>query len=179
MSRNLNSRNPLKNISQNPPSRKIVGAGGVMITEKRCPIPFNRKMVSPAGDVITLALANGFTIRSFKGNDYGVQILEDKLKAGFIPFNECPVAKGRDIGPTETAACKGSDGRGQFSDDTCCPHVTAVILARKEAHRQAQTEYGRNFATNQDRLIALMEANAERDAKAERQVTRKGGPGSG
>lgn len=177
MARNFSTRNPLK-IMGNPPTRKITRSDGVVITEKACPIPFNRKMVSPAGDVIRVALANGFTIRSFKGNDYGVQVLEAKLKAGFIPFNECPIAKGYIPVGSETA-CRGSDGRGQFTDEECCPHVTSIIKARRDEHRQKQLEYGRNFATNQDRLIALMEANAERDSKAERQVTKKAGPAGG
>src|SRR5687768_5172590 len=94
MKRNLSARQPAKNISANPPTRKVMRPDGVMVTEKCTPIPFSRKMVDPQGGPCFVALANGFTIRGFKGNDYGVQIWEEKLKAGFLPFDECPVAKG-------------------------------------------------------------------------------------
>ncbi len=180
MKRNLNARHPLKNISASPPTRKVMRTDGVMVTEKRCPIPFNRKMVDPQGGPTTVDLANGFTVRSFKGNDYGVQKWEQKLKAGFLPFDECPVAKGYVKAAPGDVPCKGSDGRGQFSNDECCPHLTAIMLARKEEYRREQTEYGRNFATNQDRIIALMEAQAERAAReAEVKVASKKGIAGG
>lgn len=165
--RNLSARQPAKNIIPNPPTRKVMGPDGVMITEKLSPIPFNRKMVSPDGDVVVIGLATGFTIRSFKGNDYGVQLWEEKLKAGFIPFDECPVAKGH-VQMSGEAGCKGSDGRGQFSNQECCPHLNVIITNRREAHRKTQKEYGQNFLTNQDKLIAHLEAQAERMAIAER-----------
>lgn len=178
MKRNLNARNPLKNIGAGAPERKVMRADGVMVTEKLCPIPFSRKMVSPAGDVVTLPLANGFTIRGFKGNDYGVQIWEEKLKAGFIPFDECPVAKGH-VKVSNEPACRGSDGRGQFSKDECCPHMTTIIAARKADYRTKQQDYDRNFATNQDRMIQLMEAREAREAAAEVKVAGKKGLSGG
>lgn len=170
--RNLNSRQPAKNIGAKSPSRKVMRADGVMVTEKSCPIPFNRKFVAPDGDIVTVPLANGFTIRGFKGNDYGVQIHAEKLKAGFIPYDECPLAKGH-IKQNGEAACKGTDGLGKLSNDECCPHVTKIALARKAEHRAAQLEYGKNFATQQDKMIALLEKQAEVMAQPERQSSGK------
>jgi hypothetical protein len=48
-----------------------------------------------------------------------------------------------------------------FTDAECCPHVTKVILERKAEHRAKAVEYGKNFATNQDRLLAHLEKQAE------------------
>lgn len=177
MKRSLNARQPAKNISATPPTRKVMRSDGVMVTEKSNPIPFNRKMVDPQGGPTFVDFANGFTVRSFKGNDYGVQKWEQKLKAGFLPFDECPVAKGY-VRVAGEAPCKGSDGRGQFSNDECCPHLTAIMQSRKEAYRQTQVEYGRNFATNQDRIIKLMEDQAERAAR-EAEVKATGPKGKG
>jgi hypothetical protein len=154
--RNLSARNPLKDIGRNPPVRKTMGPDGVMVTEKLCPIPFNIKMVAPDGDVVVIGLATGFTIRGFRGNDYGVQLLEDKKKAGFLPFKECPLLTRSFPRAAADVACEG-----EFTDDKCCPHINKVIAARREEYRKKQNEYGRNFATNQDRIIALLEKQAE------------------
>ena len=93
-SRNLSARNPLKNIAANPPVRRVMGADGVMVTEKLSPL-WGIKMVSPQGDIATVTLSSGYTIRGFKGNEHGVQKYDDKLKAGFLPFKECPLATKR------------------------------------------------------------------------------------
>lgn len=168
--RNLNARQPAKNIGGKAPARKIMGADGVMITEKLCPIPFNKKFVAPDGDIVVVPLANGFTIRGFKGNDYGVQIMEEKLKAGFLPYNECPLMTKRVPRKHGETPCEG-----EFSNEKCCPHLDAVMKARRDDHRIKQLEYGKNFSTNQERMIALLESQAERMAKAEVQVTVKKG----
>ena len=172
--RNLNATQPAKNISAKPPSRKVDRGDGVMVTEKLSPIPFSRKMVAPDGDVVAVALANGFTIRGFKGNDYGVQIWAEKLAAGFIPFDECPYAKGHLKRGDGDEPCKGGDGLGKFTNDKCCPHVDKVIQARRAEHRAAQMEYDKNFHTQQDRLIAALEKQAAGMLGAERPVQGKG-----
>lgn len=179
MSRNLNAKQPAKNIGAKPPTRRIDRGDGVMVTEKVSPIPFSRKMVAPDGDVVFVSLANGFTIRGFKGNDYGRQIWEEKLKAGFLPFDECPftgesfkkhyVKAGKDDAP-----CKGQNGVGGFSNEECCPHLNKIIASRKDEHRRAQLEYGSNFATQQDRMIALLEKQTARLAQPEVAVSGKG-----
>lgn len=172
--RNLNARQPAKNIGSKAPTRKIVGADGVMVTEKVCPIPFNRKFVALDGDVVTIPLANGFTVRGFKGNDYGVQVMEEKLKSGFLPYDECPLATKRvPRGPGETPC------ESDFTNEKCCPHLERVIKARRDDHRAKQLEYGKNFTTNHERMVALLEAQAERMAKAEVQVSGKKGLSGG
>jgi hypothetical protein len=153
--RNLSARNPLKNIAASPPTRKTMGPDGVMVTEKVTSL-WGMKMVDPAGDVTFVTLATGFTIRGFRGNDYGVQRYEDKLKAGFLPFKECPLVAKRIPRGQGDVPCEG-----EFSDAKCCPHMDKVIQARREQHRKKQNEYGRNFATNQERIITLLEKQAE------------------
>lgn len=153
---NLNARQPAKNISAGPPSRKIMGPNGVMITEKLSPL-WGKKMVAPDGDIVTVTLASGYTTRSLKNNDHGIQKLEEKLKAGFLMFAECPVA-------TKRIAKQGPDDKacdGEFSDNKCCPHLDKVIADRRAAHRQAQAEYGRSFETQTDRLLAHVQRQAE------------------
>lgn len=151
---NLNARQPAKNIGAHPPSRKIMGASGVPITEKLSPL-WGMKLVAPDGDIATITLSSGFTIRGFKGNDHGVQKLDEKLKAGFLVFAECPVATGRVQGAADDKPC--SD---KFSDAKCCPHMDKIISERREVHRLAQIEYGKNFATQAERMIAIIEKQA-------------------
>lgn len=167
--RNLNARQPAKNIGASPPTRKHMGPDGVPLVEKLNPIPFSRKVVSPDGDVVMLSLANGFTIRGFKGNDYGVQKWEEKLAAGFLPYDECPVATGRIPGDSP---CKG-----KFSNDECCPHMEKVMEARRAVHRKEQQERDRKSATNQDRMLSLLEKQAHLNIAPE--GTKRGGPGRG
>ena len=168
--RNLSSRQPAKNIGAKPPARKFMGPDGLMVTEKLCPIPFAKKFIAPDGSAVTIPLANGFTIRGFKGNDYGVQIMEEKVEAGFLPYDECPLATKRVPRAQGETPCEG-----EFSDEKCCPHLEKIAANRQQAHRAQQQEYGKNFATNQDRLIKLMEAQAEKMAVAEKQSAGKRG----
>ena len=175
-SRNLNARQPAKNIGANPPTKKTMNADGVSVTEKVCPIPFSRRFIAPDGDNVVVPLANGYTIRGFKGNDYGVQKLEDKLKAGFLPWDECPVATGR-VPRSVGDPCL--DDRGmprKFSDSgEPCPHLLKVAMAMREEHRKGQAEYAKRFQTQQDRMLAALEAQTERMAKAEMQPAAKKG----
>ena len=177
--RNLNSRQPAKNIGAKAPTRKVTRADGVQVTEKVNPMRFKKKCVSPDGDVIELSLATGFTIVGFKGNDYGVQVWEEKQKAGFLPYDECPVATGR-VPRGKEDPCLGSDGLPRkFSDEACCQHLAKVIEARRAEHRKTQLEYGKNFSTHQERMIQLLEAQTERMAKAEVQPSGKKGIAGG
>lgn len=153
--RNLNARQPAKNISASPPTRKTMVAG-VPVTEKVSPL-WGYKMVAPDGDVVHVTLSTGYTIRGLKGNDHGYQKLAEKEKAGFWRYNECPVAAKKMT--REEAGGPACDGT--FTDDACCPHMVKVIRDRKAAYRVTQVEYGKNFATQTDRLIAHIERQAE------------------
>ena len=181
-SRNLSKGNPAKNIGATPPVRTIPNSDGVAREEKLNPIPFSRKMVDPDGNVITLSLATGFTIRSFKSNDYGVQIMDEKLKKGFIPYDECPVAKGHlPVGDGKDKPCAGDDGKGghwnsrgpgvgNWSRDKCCHHVEKVIKARRAVKQAKEAAIAKQFATRQDRMIDLLEQQNKRLNQPEREA---------
>lgn len=182
-SRNLSKGNPAKNIGANPPTKNTPYADGVVREEKLNPIPFARKMVDLDGNVVTVSLATGFTIRGFKGNDYGVQVLEEKLAKGFIPYDECPIAKGHlpVASGSKDKPCPGDDGKGghwnargagpgNWSRDKCCEHVERVIRARRAAKQAKEAELAKQYATKQDRMIALLEKQNERLNKPEREA---------
>lgn len=180
--RNLNERQPAKNIAAGPPTRRTMGPDGVMVTEKLCPIPFNKKMVALDGSVVTVPLANGFTIRGFKGNDYGVQKLEEKLAVGFLPFDECPLATGRVPVTDGDKPCRGADGRpAKFTDAECCPHMKNVIKARREHYKAEKHPLYKAQESSTDRLIQAMEEQVAQAKKSvtEVQVTGKKGVSGG
>lgn len=171
--RNLSSRQPAKNIAAKPPTRKFTNTDGIVVTEKLCPIPFSMKFIAPDGAAVTIPMANGFTIRGWKGNDYGVQLKEEKLEQGFLPYDECPLAMRRVERRQGDTPCDGT-----FSNEKCCPHLERIAAARQEEHRKQQNEYGKNFATQQDRMIRLLEAQTEKLGAAERNSSgKKGIPG--
>lgn len=171
MRRNLNARQPAKNISASPPSRKVMGPSGVMVTEKLAPL-WGVKMVAPDGDVATVTFSTGFTIRGLKGsNEHGVQKHEDKLKAGFVPFAECPLILKRIPKLPGEQPCDG-----EFSDSKCCPHIERLIAERRAAHRTGQLEYGKNFESQTDRLLAHIQKQAQ-DSVAERPAASPSGKG--
>jgi len=128
-----------------------MGPDGVPVKEKLSPIPYNRKVVDPAGNVVTLNLATGYTIRA-KNNPYGIQIMAEKLKAGFLPYDECPVATGRIKPGPKQAACTET-----FSKEKCCPHLADVIKARQAAHKKKQDEFMQSFKTNNERMLEVFE----------------------
>lgn len=172
--RNLSARQPAKNIAAKPPARKYTNADGIVVTEKLCPIPFSKKFIAPDGSAVTIPMATGFTIRGWKGNDYGVQLMEEKLEQGFLPYDECPLATKRVERRQGDTPCDGA-----FSNEKCCPHLERIALARQEEHRKMQTEYGRNFSTQHDRMLRLLEAQTEKLGKEERAASGKKGISGG
>jgi hypothetical protein len=166
-SRNLNARQPAKNIGASPPTRKTM-VNGVPVTEKVSPL-WGYKMVAPDGDVTFVTLSTGFTIRGLKGNDHGFQKLAEKEKAGFWKFSECPVATRKlSVAEAGSPACEG-----EFSDEKCCPHMTKVINDRRAAYRATQVDYAKNFETQTDRLLAHIQKQAS-DSVAERPGSQPG-----
>jgi hypothetical protein len=127
---------------------------GVMVTEKVSPL-WGYKMVAPDGDITHVTLSSGFTIRGLIGNEHGSRKIAEKLKAGFLRFSECPVATG-----AVPRAEFGQPCEGKFSDEKCCPHLDKIIKDRRDAYRKTSEEYGHKFATQQERLIKLMEQQA-------------------
>jgi hypothetical protein len=112
-------------------------------------------MVNPAGDVVRVSLATGFTVRSgpkqlWEGNPYGAHIWRTKLEKGFIPYNACPV---RERVPGFTPGKDDKPCEGKFDEEHCCEHVDRIIKARKAAKRKQVDEFAKAFATNQDRMV--------------------------
>jgi hypothetical protein len=131
-------------------TRRVMGPDGVMVDERIPPIPFHLHMVDPAGHVVAVALANGFDVRTLRDNLYGQQLLNEKLVAGFLPIDECPVGLGLVDG---TDGCEGRQA-------TPCRHLQPIIDARREATRAAQAKYAARFQTEKDLLLRIAAQNA-------------------
>ena len=168
MKRNLSEDQPAKNLLASPPTRKHVQPDGTIREEKLNPMRFKRKMVHPNGNVIELGLANGWAINSFKNNDYGVQLLEEKMDAGFLPFNECPYANGAVPLPLDAkgkpkfAPCVGDfpdnpKRRGHFKRNTSCKHIKEIAARRKALHKKSAQRFTDRFETNTEKLIKAIE----------------------
>lgn len=170
----------MKNLEANPPVRKVTGADGLVREEKLCSIPFNEKMVDADGNVVTVALATGYTIRGFgPQNPYGVQKRPEKLKKGFLPYSECPVAKGHVKLDGRSKACEGEDGRGKMKAGTCCKHIEEIIARRREQARKREDHVRERFATQSDRIIEVLRQQHNVQGRSEKPVTgaKQGLPG--
>ncbi len=165
--RNLSAKQPAKNIAAAPPTKKVMNPDGVVTTMKVSPL-WGTKMVSPDGDVVHVTLSTGYTIRGFRNNPHAQQKLDEKLKAGFLPFAECPVA---------TRRIPGEPCTGQFSEEKCCPHMDSVIAERRKAYGATQTDYLKNFATQTDKLLEFVKSRAVESAVADRQEKKGRIPG--
>jgi hypothetical protein len=166
MGRNLSAKQPAKNIAAQPPTKMHTLSSGITRVEKLNPIPLNRKLVDPDGNVVTMSLATGFTIRN-ANNDYGASKLREKMAKGFIPYDECPVAKGYVTIEKGDKACTGSDGRGKFSKDACCEHIEKIVNARREVARKREAKSKERFATQTERTIELLVAQTKALSAAE------------
>lgn len=147
-----------------PPTRKITRPDGTIVTEKINPIHCKRKYVDPAGFVNEHSLSTGDTLRN-RNAEYGVFIHNLLISKGFLPYDECPLATGR------VPIAKGDKPcTGKFSDQQCCPHMEAIIAARKAQHTEHEADFARGMATNQDRMVAafeeMMKQNAANQGKA-------------
>ncbi len=154
-SRNLSSRQPAKNIGCNPPTRTVTLSNGDTRIEKVSPIKNNAKMVDPDGNVVLVSLATGYAIRD-KENGYGPQVFAEKLAKGFIPYDECPVAKGYVTLTKKDAACPGSDGKGKHSRERCCHHVDAIIQKRRAKKQALENKLKLQYATQMDRFVEAL-----------------------
>lgn len=153
-------RDRAKNIVSRPPTKKHVLPDGTIRTEKLCPIPLNRKMVDPDGNVVCVVLANGYSIRQMDA--YGTMILANKLAAGFIPYAECPIASGR-IRDNRAKPCAGSDGRGKFSEQECCEHINAIVTKRRAVKKKKCDAFAARFQNKESALIDYIQ-HMTRDA---------------
>jgi hypothetical protein len=154
------------------PERKIQMPDGTVRTEKLCPIPCNIKMVDAQGNVVTVPLANNWVDRN-PNAEYGQFALQQALKAGFIPYAECPVATGRlppDPNDKKDKACTG-----KFTKDKCCHHVEKVIRARRKVQYDKTMKFQRAMETNQDKMVRqYQEQLAGKSADAAERQSGKG-----
>ena len=119
-------------------------------------------MVDPAGNVVCVSLATGFTIRGnekngWRDNPYGAQVWLAKLQAGFLPYDECPLAPQSSVQMTvpETYLVERNDKpcKGAFDREHACEHIEMAILARREIQRDHNDKFAKAFASNQDKML--------------------------
>lgn len=144
-----------------PPTKRHVNADGTITIEKLNPIPCKCKMVDPQGVVAEISLATGFGIRN-PNNEYGAHIMAEKLRKGWLRYDECPLAAGR-IPAGKDKPCTSPPPKGE-----CCAHLQRVIDARKAANTKTQEEVDRRYRTDQDRMLRLLEEQA-RQVRVERE----------
>ena len=173
--RNLNQPQLTKNIGALPPTRIRYDENAVKITEKVNPIPLKRKMVHPTGSVSDLSLATGFSIRGgpkqgWKDNPYGSQKWLEKLSAGFLPYNECPLHPQSavqmhvpDMFPRKKTSKVCED---TFDDENCCEHVARAIKARQAAQTEHNADFAKSFSSSQDRMVDAFTKAVEVAGKA-------------
>ncbi len=147
---------PIKNVQAKPPTRVHTLSDGTTRVEKLCPIPINIKMVDADGNVVTVPLANGHQRR----NDpnvvaYGNYISAEKLKAGFIPFHECPILTGR-VTPVEgDVACR------EIPKGQSCKHVKAIIKSRRNAKKTKNDKYAARLSSSDEALKKAVQEQTE------------------
>ncbi len=86
-----------------------------------------------------VVLSNGPAIRG--QTQYGVQLLQEKINKGFLPWYECPITRGYVRGPKfkPTDECKGKDGRGKLSSPCGC--LLDIQKNRTAAHEERSKEF--------------------------------------
>jgi hypothetical protein len=147
-----------KNIGRPPPTKKHVMPDGTIREEKLNPMPCHKKMSDGNGHVFQVSLATGFTIRGLgTHNPYGVEKLREKLAAGWLPYDQCPVKEG--YMPADGKSDKPCEGT--FSREKCCPHIEKAITARRTAYEKKQKAYARKASSNQERMLEILEKQTE------------------
>jgi len=164
--RNLNALQPAKNIGALPPTKTRYDDDGVPRVEKLNPIPMNRKMVDPDGNVVSVSLATGFTIRGgphngWKDNPYGSQKWMEKLAAGFVPYDECPYhpQSGVQLYAPEMFQASRSEKActDKFTREQCCSHIERCITARRTVKQKKNVKFSKAFASHADRQLEVLE----------------------
>ena len=157
---NYSARNPVWDVQKAAPVKKSMNDDGVIIEQKIPQNPNHRIVLSPSGNTIFLVLSSGPAIR--KTNQYGVQLMREKLASGFLPWDECPVAKGHVR--SDGQACEGKDGRGSL--DAPCRHLLEVQARRREHHERCEREFGERMQTGDDLTAQYMRLKIKEDMDA-------------
>lgn len=173
----LNQKTPIARVSSPPVKTTKVGLD--IIKEKIPPTPNHRKMVDPDGHVKRLVLSTARTIGRTADNTYHVQKFAEKIAAGWLPYAECPYARGYARLPDGERPCEGIDPsvpgifyrphptvKWAMIEDECCPHVEDAIKKRQARYNARQKEIADQFTGSQDKLVQLLEAHAKKEMEA-------------
>ena len=142
----LTKPQPIHDCTKAAPTKQTINASGVVVIEK---LPQNRNrrlFLKPCGATVWVILSTNPAIR--RSTEYGAQIQADKIKKGFLPWDECPILKGHLRAPAfkPTAACEGVDGRGKL--ESPCPCLVGIKKKRVEAHLKLEREYAKKMQSS-------------------------------
>jgi len=137
---------PIHDVTKAAPTKQTLNSSGVVVIEK---LPQNRNrrlFLKPCGSVVWVVLSTNPAIR--KTNQYGAQIQAEKIKKGFLPWDECPILKGHLRAPAfkPSAACEGIDGRGKLENPCSC--LIGIKEKRIEAHLKVEREYAERMQSS-------------------------------
>lgn len=169
--------------------RKKVNPDGTVEQMQVNPMPLKRKMVDKAGFIVEVSLTTGRHLKRLdQTNPYGIGMLygpEAPKPPDWLPFYECPVAKGYVPALAGETACAQDNaalsdeqrikGEMKHPDKPACVHLQRVIKARQAQRAAAEEEFRRNMMTNPEKM---MEAVA-RQAMAASQVSAEDGAEGG
>lgn len=159
MGRNLGGKSPIKNIAGGAATRRVVDEDGVVTEGGVNPMQCKRLMIHPDGQSVEVSLATGWTVKptapgyglgSFNNNPYGALILTEKIEKGFLPVDECPVAKGYIPLKTGETPCVG---KVEY-----CEHLQRVIKARRAADSKQQEAFRKQMMSSNDKIVEFARA---------------------
>lgn len=157
MGRNLGGKSSIKNIAAAPPTRRVVDEDGIVTEGGVNPMQAKRKMVHPDGCIADISLATGWTTKlsspgyglaSFNNNPYGALILTEKIAKGFLPFDECPIAKGYVPAKEGETGCTTAPPAGE-----CCQHLLRIIKARRAVESKKQEGFRKQMMSSNDKIV--------------------------
>ena len=159
---NLSKPQPIHYATKAAPTRKTMGSDGVVITEKLPQNPNRKLMLNPSGHTYYLVLSNNAAQRGRTA--YGHEKLNEKIKRGHLPLNECPVARG--YVKMGDKACSGDDGRGNFTSGKVCKHIKKIMENRTVAHNEIQEERERKVQTDGQVLKEYIQLKIKEESEA-------------
>ena len=154
---NFSAKNPVWDVQKAAPTKRLMDDDGVVVEQKIPQNPNHRIMLNPSGATVFLVLSNGPAIRG--SNQYGVQLLQEKINKGWLPWNECPIARGYVKG--DGKACAGKDGRGNL--DEPCTHLLRIQDKRTESHEKREKEFDERMQTNDALTSQYMRMKIKQD----------------
>lgn len=153
---------------------RTVNEGGIRATEQLPNGPY-RAFVTPAGHVINMSLTSGASNLQVNAAEAQGRV-QRKLRAGFLPYEECPMATQRmpsDLierkgGRVSDSPCKEWIDESGFSKPRsrhdCCPHLQRVIDYRRARHEELGEKHAERFKTNPEKMLEVLMQRELRDA---------------